>query len=58
VPIGRKGDVEGVCPSREKVVEGRPEVQACSKYVREKWSCVIVRKENHGMVEIKMSCFR
>ena len=38
--------------------EQRPKVEACSKHVRDKWPRVIARKEIHGMVEIKLLCFR
>jgi len=33
-------------------------VEACSKHVRDKRPCIIARKEIHGMVEIKLLCFR
>jgi len=43
---------EGACPSRETGCEGqRPQVEACSMYVRQKRRCVGVRKVSHGMVD-------
>ena len=33
-------------------------MEAFSKYAREKRHCVGERKESHGMVEIKLLCFR
>jgi len=35
-----------------------PQVQASSTYVREKRRCVVARKGSHGMVEMKILCFR
>jgi hypothetical protein len=53
------GDGEGACRSRETVCGGhRPQLEACSKYVREKWPCVRAREGSHGLVEIKLFCFR
>jgi hypothetical protein len=39
-------------------VEGKDQVEASSKYVREKRRRVGARKGSHGMVEIKILCFR
>ena len=40
-------------------MEGKDsQVEACSKYVREKRPCVGARKGSHGMVVIKLLCFR
>jgi hypothetical protein len=43
----------------KQAVEGKdPQVEACSKYVREKRPCVRAKKGGHGLVEIKLLCFR
>jgi len=52
-------DGEEMCPSGGTGCGGpRPLVEAYSKYVREKWRCLGVRKGSHGMVEIKLLRFR
>jgi len=57
--LGRRGDGERACPSRYTGCEGqRPPVVASSKHVKEKWRCVRVRKGRHGLVEMKLLCFR
>jgi hypothetical protein len=41
----------GRCPCRETGCGGqRQQVEACSKYVREKHPCVRARERSHGMV--------
>jgi len=56
---GGVGDGEGACLSRDTGCEGqRPPVVASSKHVREKRGCVRARKGSHGLVEIKLLCFR
>jgi hypothetical protein len=53
------GDEEGACPSRVAGCGGqRPQVEASGTYVREKRLYVGVRKGSHGLVEIKLLCFR
>jgi len=48
-PIGRRGDREGACPSRTTGCGGqRPQVEASSKYVKEKRHCVRARKPGIG----------
>jgi len=45
----------------KQAVEGKdpfPQVEACSNYVRNKRPYVRARKGSHGMVEIKLLCFR
>ena len=45
----RGGDREGVCPSTATGYgEQRPQVEASSKYVKEKWRCVGARKPGAG----------
>jgi hypothetical protein len=47
------------CPGRETCHGGQtPQVEACSKYVKEKRPCVRAKKGGHGLVEIKLLCFR
>ena len=54
-----RGDRQGVRPSRKTGCGGqRPQVEGSSVYVREKRLCVGARKGSHGLVEIKLLCFR
>jgi hypothetical protein len=53
-----QGDGEGACPSGEPGCGGqRPQMEACSTYVREKRRHVGGRKGSNVMVEIKLLCF-
>ena len=48
----------GVSDSRNRLWRAKTPSSGQSNYVREKWRCVRVRKGSHGMVEIKLLCFR
>ena len=49
----------GTCLCRGIVCGGQThQVESCSKYSREKWPCVGVRKGSHGTIVMKVLCFR
>jgi hypothetical protein len=49
----------GCVQVEEEAVEGNnPQVEVCSKYVREKQPCVGARKGSHRMVVIRLLCCR
>ena len=49
---------QGGSEQKNKLWRARTPSGGQSKYVREKWLCVKMRKGSHGVVEIKLLCFR
>ena len=53
------GEREGARPNKGTGCGGqRPQVEACSKHVKEKRPSVGARKGSRGMVEIQLLCLR
>jgi len=58
-PLVRRADGEGSWPSTETGCgRQRPKVETSSTYVRKRRRCVEARHGSHGLVEIKLLCFR